>query len=350
MSHKKYSWVDLPNDDFNLILGYKKPEVTKLNTLIQAYHDIPKDDGDSLHIRVCRLEDIIDHITEWIDYKLCNKDKKKHLISLREIAEKKVNYLLAIIKIFEDPTPIEKILNDYHKDQSQSKDNSYEILFLNKIRMYSIKKQESWGDFWTVTLDPCHRQLTNYLQVWEELKGENKFSKDFFLWLETQHVPNYQPYEDYLSPQELIHYILLVKDGSLKNKNNSLDADFSDSNKKYLFVVDLKKNLYVIEETETMFHSCLCRGKPVLSAGKLVINKGKITHVSFESGHYIPSIKAGYQLFKVLLEQNYELPEKTSVSYFHDRNKYTTEIEKDFFVSFDRFKERLTLENTPCYL
>jgi hypothetical protein len=337
----KCSWVDLPRDDFSLILGYQKTEICDLNEMSQAYHDIPKDDADCIQIRVDRLEDIIEHLENWIGQKICNKDKIKHLVTLKEIAELKTSYLLELIKMSKINEPIADFLHRYHNDVVNLCDLDMEVLFLNPLRMYSVKKREAWGDFWSVSLDPCHRQLTNYLQIWENNTGHDQPSLDFFLWLETQYVPQQQPIENYLSKEDIIKNHLVVEKGEISISITNVIANFSEPEKNYLFIVDLEKELFVIEETESIFHSCLCQGKPILSAGKIVIKEGHITDVSFESGHYIPSINAGYQLFKVLIENNYEMPPSVNVSFFFDRNKYTVTVKRCFFYSYENFENKL---------
>ena len=330
------SWVDLPEDDYSQILGYCSEQTQKLNQFVAAYFDLEQHDEDSLPIRVERLEDIIDFLSEWLEHKQTPQDKPKHLRILKDTAVNKRNYLLELVKISQLVNETEQYLTEYHIPQTK---HPLEIVHLNKRRLYSVKKREYWGDFWWVTLDPCHRQLTNYLMVWEkQYQKETSQPIDFFLWLETQNVASNCHREQYFSAEQLSACHIQLKNGLLHGgKNKDSLAEFNDEARKYLYVLGLDEALYITEEKEDIFHSSFYSGKPVLSAGKIKVSQGKIKSVSFESGHYIPSLKVGYQLFEVLLKQGLGLDNHVEVSYFYDRNKYTALMRLNDLSSFAAF-------------
>jgi hypothetical protein len=337
--NKPLHWLDLPDDDLKMILGYDSPNTSCLSELNKSYQALDKTNPDLLEARIDNLEIIVKFIDDWINNKLEEKDKIKHIKILHEIAICKKNYLIEILKLKTDSHSLQKNLYDYHYTQEKNL-SDLDIVYLNKLRMFSIKKREYWGDFWCVTLDPCHRQLTNYLRIWEKVRSKNCNMFDFFMWLEGQEVPLNQPYEKYLSSIEKENCMLKIRDGFLYTEDGAV-ANFNDKGKKYIYVVDTNLGLYVAEETDSMYHSCFCRGRPVVSAGKLVIVDGVITEVSFESGHYIPSIKVGYQLFHILRENGIKFDTDVSVSFFFDRNKYTETVNPEKLKSLDSFQESL---------
>jgi len=338
---QKSSWVDLPNEDYAHILGYHNTQIETLNTLVSAYHDLEKFDEDALPIRVERLEDVIEFFENWLNYNVTKFDKLKHLRILKEIAEQKRNYLLELIQISQIGSEVDEYLREYHIPKNINNSFNWDLVYLNPKRFYSVKKREHWGDFWWVTLDPCHRQLTNYLIVWEQINTNTSLRAiDFFLWLETQHVPVDFPKEKYLQEHELNASTIIVKNGLLYTQNENI-AQFNENEKKYLYAIGSDNAFHVLEETNEIYHSSFYRGKPVYSSGKIKITDGIVTAVSFESGHYIPSIKVGYQLFDYLKRHGAIFAEFVEVSYFYERNKYTILVEKQGFNSFEDFKLKL---------
>lgn len=334
----KLSWIDLPQDDYVQLLGYSSEQVDALNHLIDAYFDLDKEDEDALPLRVERLEDIIEFLTDWIENKTSTVDKIKHLYILKELAEEKRNYLIELVKISQLGDAVSQYQYAYHCPEVEK--NDLQVVYLNARRMYSVKKREYWGDFWWVTLDPCHRQLTNYLMVWEEqYKTQKSKAIDFFLWLEKQHVPVGCVYEKYFDAKELAATEIFVRNGLLYRKQGGTFeiANFNQKDKKYLYVIGLDKILRIVEESDTIYHSSFYKGKPVYTAGKIRLIEGRIVSVSFESGHYIPSIKIGYQLLQILQEQGAIFYNTVEVSYFYDRNKYTIMVPTSALTDFYTF-------------
>ena len=158
------------------------------------------------------------------------------------------------------------------------------------------------------------------------------------MWLEDQYVPPYVLRAEYLTKDQLKPHKISIIDGKLYQQEQL--AQFNDDGDKYLFTVNLDGNLYIIKETETIFHTSLTNGRPVLSAGKIKVENGSIVDVYFESGHYIPSVPIGYQLFSVLKEKSYRFV-KTRISFFHDRNKYSAELMPNELSHYDRFYQKL---------
>ena len=336
-------WVDLPNDNYAAILGYETENTVQLDSLIRRYNEIPKDRIETLSCRIRKLGKIIDLIKEWTENRLESVDKKKHLLWISEMAAKKQGYLDALLQIYETKLHEETGLEAYHIDLFSFQDRSKTPVFLNNHRFYSLKMREYWGDFWMEAIDPCHRRLTPYLEQWEGLKKTNPEIPHFFLWLETQNLPKYVPRVTYLKEDDLEKKRLLVRN-SLFCKRTDIGwahANFDDPVKRYLFSIDLNKEVYVAEEMGGISHSSFTSGKPVLGAGLLQMHEGLLTALALESGHYMPSMEIGHQILTIFKEKGALFPNELEIVFFHDRNKYKVKLAANPLPPLERFKEIL---------
>ena len=95
----------------------------------------------------------------------------------------------------------------------------------------------------------------------------------------------------YLSKQERLRYLLSLWPDQLLHlagrdtPYQTRSADFND-----IFAMDMMEYIYVGDPKAGRFHhSTFMSGKPVLCAGELQVLGGRITFISNESGHYMPS-------------------------------------------------------------
>lgn len=315
-------WIDLPNENYVDVLGYETSHSKKLSQLIENYNAIQKDQENNLDERVLRLEQILSFLKNWIENELSGIEKKKHLNWLYSIAEGKKNYLSALKNIYREKKHAESSLKSYHSDPRDLIDKKFQPIVLNNRRLFSLKMREYWGDFWIESLDPCHRRLTPFYDQWMRESEKNKEIPHFFLWLENQHIPKYVPKVIYIEEKELPQFLVHVDDFGFLHYRNQL-AEFSAQGVRYLFAIDLKKNIFVAEENQGYSHSSFTSGRPVLGAGLLNVEKGRLKGIALESGHYLPSVETGFQILQILVEKNTLFPNQLELTYFHDRNKYT---------------------------
>ncbi len=336
-------WIDLPNDSYIAVLGYETQNTIALDALIVEYNLIPKDQLITLSCRIKKLEKIINLIKDWTDRCLELIDKKKHLIWISEIARKKRNYLAQLLHIYENKLHEDESQSAYHTNISDLRDASKTPVFLNNHRFFSLKMREYWGDFWFETLDPCHRRLTPFLDQWKILKETNIETQHFFLWLETQHIPKYIPRVTYLNGEELERRRIVIKEGLFWEKSDFdwTVANFNVPSKRYLFSIDLSGEIYVAEEKEGISHSSFTCGKPVIGGGLLQTNEGQLLSLALESGHYMPSLEIGHQILRIFEEKGARLPSNLEIIFFHDRNKYKTELVANPLPSLEQFKKTL---------
>lgn len=244
--NKNIHWQDLPSDDYTAILGCSSSEVLILNDKIANYNKLGKNQYYTLSQRIIELSSIEAFLSDWINSTEVKTVKNKHLFILQQIANAKRNYLEQI-KIIYEIKDIYDYLSNYHHDLTELEDNSKLPIFLHSNRIYSIKKREYWGDFWIVTLDPCHRQLTPYLQIWESItKGDKKNLGHFFLWLETQYIPLNTSYECYfLQEEKLNNTELIVKKGLLYSKTSDVEILGLFKRRQTIFICDRSKKAIV---------------------------------------------------------------------------------------------------------
>lgn len=328
---KELDWVDLPNDDYTSMLGYKSDMSVAINKLIHEYNRLEKTREENLSQRVVKLNGVVRFIEEWIKNGLTGIEKVKQLNWIKDIAIKKSNYLLELEKIFTNKLHFQDNLHKYHTEISDLYDVSKKHLILNNEHFFSLKQLEYWGNFWVESLDPCHRQSVHYYKLWLKEASKNPTIPHFLLWLEDQELPKYIPQARYFDPKTLQTRKIVIKEGLLCKESEGVfqPAHYYDHNKRPLFVINLKGELYIDFDTEMIFHTSLGLGKPVLAAGLIFINEGKITSISLESGHYIPSIEIGFQIFQILREQGYKQNEPIDFTFFYDRNKYTLKLTND---------------------
>jgi hypothetical protein len=101
----------------------------------------------------------------------------------------------------------------------------------------------------------------------------------------------------YLNPLERTALEVFVKDGKLIDISGKLydtttaKSVFGSGKGKAIFVMDESGKMY-ISQTQTVgkfHHSSFLSGKPVASAGEIVVENGKIIEISNRSGHYQPT-------------------------------------------------------------
>lgn len=338
------NWIDLPDDDYVLVLGFSNKNSRKLNEIIKSYNKIKKDCLHKIKNRIAALSKIEDFLNNWIDHDLSGVEKVKHLKWIIEIAASKASYLEGLEKIYSQTLHSDTSIENYHQDVNKLNDLNFSPVFLNKECFFSLKMREYWGDFWLESLDPCHRKLSPFYKSWKLEKKQNTTTPHFFLWLENQHLPKYIPKVRYLNEKELanskvtIHNGMLWYQGSLANWNNSSE--------RYLFAIDLEKQLFVAKESDGCSHSSFTHGRPVLGAGLLEAKEGQLISIALESGHYLPSVEIGYQICSILKDLGIIWPKTLEIIYFFNRNKHSTFINKSSLNSLNNFIEELKQSRT----
>lgn len=196
------------------------------------------------------------------------------------------------------------------------------------------------------TIDPCHRQLTPYLELFRSLYGPDHSLMSFFMWLETQNLSKDVPYLDWLTPEQLLRYQIIVKQGLLYHQIGEIyeKIHYANPDQEYIFNVEMDGRLILIPAEKTIHHVSISYGKPVLGCGNMLVNQGKITRIELESGHYLPTVEDGLQLINVLLELGITLDPSTPFSFYHNLQKHVLSV-GEFVQSFS--SSEVVDVNTP---
>lgn len=319
------AWLDLPDDDYRSITGCHDAFGKHLTVVVHEYKKLPV---TCLRERVARLGGIVDLLIRGID-----EEKMLHvrvkLQELKVIAENKKWYLEKLQ---------EALSNGYFEEQYLRRtlqsvehlDSKRKPLFLLNKRRYHTKYGEYWGEYWLEAMDPCHRQLMTYYDRWLYERSKSRTDLPFFLWLEEQNLSKDVPYLRYLSEEELRQATVCIKNGLLYFDAILIGAD---APKEYLFIVDLNERLILAEGNTLIHHNSLSHSKPVLAVGKMVVFQGKLTVLSFESGHYIPSCEDGVRMIVLLQEIGVLLDDVCEVIFYNECGRQEATV-KQFLSLF----------------
>lgn len=307
-------WLDLPHDDYAALLNVNPvPEFETLHTLLDEYHNYSKTEYDLLEKRIHKLDQIHAYMTTWRE-QTSDPLIKKHLKSLITVTQNKSWYLTQLKQGYASG----RLSLDYCADVIEelthinTENTGDHIIYLHRDDMFNPYVVEYWGDFWLEYIDPCHRNLWSYLGLWKKQQSDTPF----FLWLEEQNLSINVPFMHYLSEEELAPCYCDIEEGKLLYRATKKPVG-DKTPEDLLFAVTLERDVLVIEGTPTIHHTSITHGRPVLAAGRLVVEDGRITLFSLESGHHLPSIEDGKAMIHTMQDMQIDLPPHTTVASFN---------------------------------
>lgn len=313
-------WLDLPKDALEKIGNLSTP-APLINQLIQQYHSVKKTDPSTIAIRISYLKEIANLLSKHIETE-SNLIAKKFLTNVCRTAEEKSRYLEALndirIKFITDPNYIE----NYVYDLAGNNPNKI-LLFLVNERRYDSKLRIYWGEYFLEVIDPCHRFLTSYYDLWLETNPLNKDYFPFFMWLEDQNVNFELTAVRYFTNVEKDQCEVIVKGGKLVKKMTGEVLSCCQEDQEYLFIIDLDERIYIAKGSKEVRHTSLSYGKPVLAAGNIIVKQGIICRLGLESGHYQPNISNGLQLLNMLLDHSAVFSLDAAFDFYHNGEKQT---------------------------
>lgn len=323
-------WLDLPNDDYVYLLKVDKtPEFDQLHSILTEYHAITKTEIGALGKRIEKLDEI-SKLMECMKNETNSPLLKKHLESLIRVSQNKSWYLNQLRQGYASG----RLNLDYSSEiikeltEIQPINMNDPIIYLHRDNLFNPFVVERWGDFWLEYIDPCHRKLWSFLELWQ--KQNNGIP--FFLWLEEQNLSIDVPFVHYLSKKELSHCICDIKNGNLFYRHNGNIVGESGPSD-LIFYVNLNREVLVIKATSTIHHSSITHGKPVLAAGRLIVENGRILYLSFESGHYLPSIEDGKAMIVIMQKMGVDLPPTLKIGFFNSCGMHNINLQT--FMSSD---------------
>ncbi|MHA7877909.1 MAG: hypothetical protein ACX93T_03240 [Bacteroidota bacterium] len=319
-AQQKLNWIDLPKEDLKLVLYEYDPVLDHSNNLINAYHQIPKRNHETIGQRIEHLKNISCSLKKAI-IKSENVYIKKSADVLSDIALQKANYLEAIYLL--GTNKHSDILEDLLNKSLYNKEG-YRLLHIRNKRKFDYKTLEMWGEFCLEAIDPCHRRLMSLFDVWRT-QEPNALICDFFLWLEDQNVPSFYPSICLIDDAELPKYKITIKDGTLYNAAGEL-LHHTETDGERMFIIDTDFNIFSCVATNYLRHTSLSHYKPILGSGSLWVSNGTMTKLSLNSGHYIPQIEHYVQTIKILEGASLSLPNEMVLHYYENYEEVLSTI------------------------
>ncbi len=308
------AWVDLPAASEIQALPYlAAPLREELTVRLKDYHRLPKSVSAYLSDRSEKLAGIRDFLRmQELEISLMDC-----LLWLARLAEAKAIYLASLRQIFSEawdqPEQIQSYLN-------LAAPSPWQALTLTRERYLFPERGVFWGNYTMECLDPSHRQLPGFYKVWEGLPNPDK--PHYLLWLEDFSSFKHEHWVRYLSRDEADE-LLCRSEGGLLVKASGRPLSCPER-QHFLFVIDLEKKLFVSRAEPHLCHASYTRGQPVLAAGVLQAREGRVTHLKFESGHYLSGPREWWQAITLLHETGINL-DNLRITIF-DRYRYQSRI------------------------
>lgn len=332
-------WIDIPGDDCVEISNFKNEVFENFNKSVAKYHSIPKNLEKHLKDRVEALEDVLKVISELL-ISISDTQEKKFLENIQVIARNKQSYINSLELIAQQGLYRQDKLEEYHFDIT-SLEGNYQPIFLFNQRMYDSLNGQYWGEYWMETLDPAHRQLTPYYELFRKKKEKEPSLLEFFLWLEDQNLSKDVPYLIFLNDFELDKLVITVQNGLLYS-NDALHLeliDYCDPEIEYIFNINLKGQLILTPATKTIHHVSLSHSKPVLGCGNMIVKKGQVVNIELESGHYLPSIDNGFQTLQIFHKLGIFLDSNTPFTYYHLGKRHKSTVGNFLSIFSSEYKD-----------
>ena len=225
------SWFDLPFQPLTKIFHISDHCFQQLESDIADYHAVVKDDIAFLEERCQRLTQISNFAAQESQKYLEGSYQKESLECVQSLAQNKADYLRQLKYLYDSP-----VREGGNKHPS-------ERLLSHKF-MYSAKRKELVGGFEYECADPCHRQLAGYVALWEACSNDSR--PPFFLWLETQYVPEGIAQTVFVNPQELEKSHMLIADnGHIYLGQDGMAHTPLDHQHGHIFVIDTQGQCYL---------------------------------------------------------------------------------------------------------
>jgi hypothetical protein len=278
-------WIDLPQGQLAAIGEWNAPVLAPLDSLFADYHAIPKTDPARAEERIARLEHIAAALDRTADG--CGNGHGCYFLkSLRDTARHKAEYLRALLRIPGGDCT----------GAAGEADGEWDILPLCSRRRFDPGTGQFFGEYWLELLDPCHRSLGNFYDLWRDGGGRGR-PVDFFFWLEDKNLPNWVPHWRLLADGELARCRVTVGgDGLLRDGDGQPLRGGGNPGDELIFIVDRDGQLLVARGDRLVHHVSLSGGRAVLASGSLLAVDGTIRQIALESGHYLPPRENGRQL------------------------------------------------------
>ena len=183
---------------------------------------------------------------------------------------------------------------------------------------------EIWGEFLLEAIDPYHRRLMTFFDVWQHY-NPRKSIPNFFLWLEDKNVPRFLPSIVLIDKDKLSEYEIFVKNNVFYDKKGELLHNEADEDE-YIYIIDHNLKILACVASEKIRHTSLSHYKVIIGAGTFKIKNGMLVELSFDSGHYIPQIEHFRQTINVLESKFIVLNDQLKLIYYKNFEKIVSTV------------------------
>lgn len=198
------------------------------------------------------------------------------------------------------------------------KKNSKKLKYPNKEVFYGNQMNDIWGDAYLDILDPAHRNLIFWKQVWQ-----NSGSKlPFFTALEEYIMPPNTPHIFFYDDLEIEKRKATIFNNQILLENTPVNSpDVVDDSNQTMFIINENNELLIDFSSKHIRHISLSSGKPVLGGGLMVIKNGYLQEISNSSGHYLFNTDDFIQTIKLLFEQGIQIHHDVIVDHWYAFSK-----------------------------
>jgi hypothetical protein len=269
-----YADLDKTNKDY-----YKGNDAT-IDQKIDGYVALPKTDYASLQQRLLCLFDICKLAYEKLYGDACYEASSTEWSvynSLFSLAAGKYNYLAHLTKY----------LNIFHKDGKGKSLGNFASEYLATENKNVIFMKNMY--FFLEAMDPYHaigKKIEQELDQWE--KSDTRLP--FLLWLEDKNRKSE-------AVKGKIHNI------STKKLSDFAASVAQDKDQEYDIIMTTDGDIKLTSTAKGCKHVGLSNGKPVMFAGEISFQRGKIRGINNHSGHFRPN-KKQFSNFITLLKTN----------------------------------------------
>ena len=282
-------------------------------TLLKLYENIDCTDLSSLSDRIDILSSLRASLT----------NDNVYLKEIKNNILKKQLYLTELQKLqkLEILRDRKELYNPEIEDLFELKNKK--LLPLNNESIYDFENNLMLGKYLLEVVDPVHRlALANYIQAWEN----NSQKIPFFLFLEKHCNFDLIPQIEYYSDDILKSHQIKIKNGLLYGNEDKLLTTPQD--KEFLFVLSKENIFYGCYEDKNHKHTSLTKGMPIKCGGSIKIDKGIITEIGLDSGHYFPSLAHLNKLLYFLKKFNVNLDNAIRVHYYENFQRHSISLKK----------------------
>ena len=299
---------------FNFFSQYKYTEdMIEFLTLLKLYENIDCTDLSSLSDRIDILSSLRASLT----------NDNVYLKEIKNNILKKQLYLTELQKLqkLEILRDRKELYNPEIEDLFELKNKK--LLPLNNESIYDFENNLMLGKYLLEVVDPVHRlALANYIQAWEN----NSRKIPFFLFLEKHCNFDLIPQIEYYSDDILKSHQIKIKNGLLYGNEDKLLTTPQD--KEFLFVLSKENIFYGCYGDKNHKHTSLTKGMPIKCGGSIKIDKGIITEIGLDSGHYFPSLAHLNKLLYFLKKFNVNLDNAIRVHYYENFQRHSISLKK----------------------